>query len=415
MPTTRGKSGLFGHHMSAYVAGFLSTSESTRSWARTTKVLTDTCVLGVGSFPSCSFQTRNSRHAVSVGFRDKGIVITMSRCSLPGVRASVARKKREDAKRWAHTLVGRAPLGDEESELPKDFAWLERHLKMLLAWGNQAKGVRPNVFNEFGPWTCLKLIALKYHTDVYTTIMNQHLRRLGLDAMVYVDVLAGSGLNRIRDTGSFVAGSSVVACLSPRVRRFDYVLGIENDTEYALALKKRMALFCANGTFDVVPYDATFQMDAIESLLTEHNAHYLAFVDYEGMKGFPWENMTKLLENRGDLFITFIPNVGRVWARGQSADLDGVATLVGEDVARSAKTQDDLYTGYLDKIREVRRHTLDIRISSGGAYYYMLIFCTAQKSRPGWFGVLRELKEKIEQLDGDDVKTALDRIEGRQA
>jgi len=298
--------------------------------------------------------------------------------------------------------------------MTKDIAWLRRQLKPLLEWGGLAKKIRPEVFNEFGPWTCLKLAALRYHTDVYTTIMNKHLDRLGWKAMVYVDVLAGSGLNCIRDTGSFVAGSTLVACASPRIRKFDFVLGIEDNREYALALKKRLGALRQPGSFDVQPYDATFQMDAIEKLLSEFKAHYMAFVDYEGMKGFPWSNMEKLLNHSGDLFITFIPNVGRVWARGSEPDIKGVAALVGQDVVESATTQDDLYTGYLDKIRSFRPHTLDIKIRSGGSYYYMLIFCAGQKSRPGWFTVLKDLKVKIEELDGEDVKGALEILEGTQ-
>jgi len=132
------------------------------------------------------------------------------------------------------------------------------------------------------------------------------------------------------------------------------------------------------------------------------------------MKGFPWSNMEKLLNHSGDLFITFIPNVGRVWARSGESDRKAIATLVGEDVVEQARTQDDLYTGYLSKISAVRPHTLDMKISSGGSYYYMLIFCTAQKSAPRWLGALRELKEKIERLDGRDVKNSLNRLEGRQ-
>ena len=296
----------------------------------------------------------------------------------------------------------------------KDLAWLEKHLRPLLKWGAQAASVRPSVYNEFGPWTCLKLIALKYHTEVYTTIMNKRLAQLPWTAIDYVDILAGSGLDRIRETGSLVSGSTVVACESPLRRKFDHIIAVENNPSYAMALAKRLGVFRDRDTCEVIGYNAEDHVETIERLLAKHNAHYLAFVDYEGLGGFPWPNMERLLRHRGDLFITFIPNVGRVWARDAKGDHEAIAQLVGEDVVSEAKTQDDLYTGYLEKIKVLRPHSIDIRIQSGGAYYYMLIFCAGQIREPGWFDVVRTLKSKIETFDGDDVKDALDRIEGRQ-
>jgi len=153
--------------------------------------------------------------------------------------------------------------------MTKDMPWLERNLRLLRTWGAQIGRVRPEVHNTFGPWTCLKLIALKFHSDLYTTIMNQHLARLGFDSIVYVDVLAGSGLNLIRDTRSSIAGSSIVASLAPIHRKYDFILAIENDPNHATALSKRLGTIRDEGTYDVVPYDASMHIDTIEKLLQE--------------------------------------------------------------------------------------------------------------------------------------------------
>jgi len=297
--------------------------------------------------------------------------------------------------------------------MTKDLPWLERKVQPLLDWGKKAAQMWPEIHNEFGPWTCLKLIAVKYHTSLYTTIMNKRLQAIGFDSIVYVDVLAGSGLNKIRETGSLVAGSSIVASEAPK-RKFDFLLAIENDPEYARALDKRLRQFRTPETFKVIPYDAEMHADTIEGHLRTLNAHYVAFVDYEGMFGFPWKNMEVLLRNRGDLFITFTPNVGRVWDRDWDADQKAVAQLFGEDIAHRAQTRDDLYRLYLEKIRRFRPYTLDIKIRSGSSYHYMLIFAAGQTSPPAWFNALRELKEKIEEFDGVDVEGALNRLEKRQ-
>ena len=297
--------------------------------------------------------------------------------------------------------------------MTKDLEWLDKKLRPLLSWGKRVANVWPDIHNEFGPWTCLKLIALKYHLSLYTGIMNRWVEALGFDSIVYVDVLAGSGLNRIRDTGSLIAGSSIVASEAPR-RKFDFLLAIENDPSFARALDKRLREFRSPETFKVIPYDAEMHADTIEEHLRTLRAHYVAFVDYEGMYGFPWKNMEVLLRQRGDLFITFIPNVGRVWDRDWEADRRAVAQLFGEDIAGRARSRDDLYRFYLEKIRGYRPHTIDIKISSGSSYYYMLVFAAGQTTQPAWFRALEELKRKIEQFDGNDVSAALDRLEGRE-
>jgi len=298
----------------------------------------------------------------------------------------------------------------------KDLPWLESNLEPIWTWGKRTAKTWSHIYNPFGPWTCLKLIALKFHSDLYTTIMNKQMGRLGFDSIVYVDVLAGSGLNQIRDTGSWVAGSSVVACLAPRKKKYDYILAIENDANYSSALAKRLGNLREPDTYDVVPYDATMHIDTIENLLQKRRAHYVAFVDYEGMSGFPWVNMEKLLGHRGDLFITFIPNIGRVWDRNWEKDRPAVAELVGEDVAYSVEDREGLFPAYLQKIKRSRPYTVDIKIRSGSGYQYMLIFAAGQttKSKPKWFGAVETLKEKLESLDGDDVVQVLEYFEGRR-
>ncbi len=78
------------------------------------------------------------------------------------------------------------------------FESLKDHLIKQVSWAHQARRIRPETFNEFGPWAGLKLYCLHHYIHVYATILPDWLARLGMDAMVYGDILAVSGLNRIK-------------------------------------------------------------------------------------------------------------------------------------------------------------------------------------------------------------------------
>ena len=65
---------------------------------------------------------------------------------------------------------------------------------------------------EKGPWTVLKLISLKYILSIYTNIIGT---KRFFKKMVYIDFLAGPGLNKI-DRRINMLGSPFIAALAPK-------------------------------------------------------------------------------------------------------------------------------------------------------------------------------------------------------
>lgn len=290
---------------------------------------------------------------------------------------------------------------------------LRDHLSEQIRWADQVRGEMPNVFNELHHWTGLKLYALQYYVRVYSSILRGYLQTLRKAQMAYVDILAGAGLNRIQEANDFLPGSTIVAAQAPKP--FDFILALENDADRSSALRRRLRLFRNPDTFEVIPYDADWHADTIARYLQRRNAHYLAFVDYEGFGGFSWKSMVSLLEHDGDIFITFLPGWARVAGRAWDADKKLLRFQVGEELASSARNLEQLFRGYIDQVRQYRENVVDIPIRSGGAYQYALIFA-ARETRGGspWLKSIEDLRKRLSGLTGDDVIKAIDEIRGRR-
>ena len=216
------------------------------------------------------------------------------------------------------------------------FQSLKDGLEKQIAWAAEARREVPHVYNDLHHWSGLKLYALQYYINVYTAIIPNHLVRLRKKEMAYVDILAGSGLNHLQEADDFLPGSTIVAARAPS-KPFDFILALENNVDRSFALKRRLEQVRPGGSFEVIRYDADWHADTIINLLEKRGAHYLAFVDYEGLGGFSWEHMKDLLEHDGDLFITFLPGWARVAGRAWEADLESLRFVVGDELARLSK------------------------------------------------------------------------------
>ncbi len=290
---------------------------------------------------------------------------------------------------------------------------LRDHLRSQTEWADFARRERPGVFNNLHHWTGLKLYALHYWVHVYSTILPDHLRRLRKEKMAYVDILAGSGLNYIQEANDYLPGSTIIAARAPS-KPFDWILALENEPNRSLALKRRLAQVRSEDSFEVIPFDADWHADTITTQLNELNAHYLAFVDYEGVHGFSWNSMVSLLQHTGDVFITLLPGWARVAGRGLDADRESLARLVGPRLADSARTEEELFSGYIEQIRQYRPNVVEIPIRSGQLYQYVLLFAARQTARRSpWMNAIDSLRANLETLTGDHVIRALNEIRGR--
>ncbi len=286
-------------------------------------------------------------------------------------------------------------------------------LARQIAWADASHQVVPHVFNQLHHWSGLKLYALQYYMWVYTSIIRNHLSRLRKKEMAYVDILAGSGLNKILEADDFLPGSTIIAGRAPS-KPFDFILALENDADRSFALKRRLDQIRSPDSFEVIRYDADWHADTIINRLTERKAHYLAFVDYEGLGGFSWKSMTDLLKHDGDVFVTFLPGWARVAGRAWEADIKRLRFVVGDDLAEKAaraKSLDALLNGYVKQIHEFRANVVDIPIRSGQTYSYRLIFAARETAGGSpWMESVHKLRSNLSGLTADDVVRAIREI-----
>lgn len=122
-----------------------------------------------------------------------------------------------------------------------EFELIKKKLEQLVNAGEELNHIHPRVYYEARKWTPLKLILLMVYVDMYSRIMVSR-RDKGLfpQKILYIDPLAGAGINKIRDTDDIIAGSPIISV----------VFSADSFNEYFFAesdLKRRKALKSQNG------------------------------------------------------------------------------------------------------------------------------------------------------------------------
>ena len=299
-----------------------------------------------------------------------------------------------------------------------DWDWLKGHLKTLKLGERtkKLKEISPGVYYPTQRWCPLKLISLMLYSNVYTKIMS-NCRCLFPNGILYVDLLADSGINKLRN-GDFMLGSPLIASLSCEPQ-FDKLLLIDINQKYAEALEKRLEASETGIPFKIFEGNVNTEINDLVAEIPE-KSHYLAFIDNQGLD-VNWETMESLLKHPGDLIINF-PTRGICRVFGQIKNgITSEETLnvfFGDNGWREAKSENDLVRYYMKKISEFNRkkiQNIEVKSTTGGQFRYDMLFA-AKKTRDGspWFdSVVEDLKKRIEKNPGNIVKVALDVLAGR--
>lgn len=305
------------------------------------------------------------------------------------------------------------------SRLPRkksDLEWLQDHLAVLLDTATEIQAIEPAVFNSFGAWTTLKLIGVKYWQRVYTDIIQDNLAKLGKNCMAYLDVMAGSGLNRIREVDCTVAGSSILAAVVPK-KPFHHILSIERQKARAEALERRLEHFRPRDTFQVLPDEADDVLPDALGELRDRNAHFMAFVDYEGMKGFSRRSMDALLAQACDIWFTYFPNIRRsfVLSEWDDANLETCRNFFGRELVDNAITYEDLIASWTRQLTARRPILYPFHIQSGEGYSYELVFMTRRTKRGSpYTNAADQLESRLSSIKGDFAEMVLRILSGTQ-
>jgi three-Cys-motif partner protein len=277
--------------------------------------------------------------------------------------------------------------------------WIAEKIKMLLSNKVCADG---NVHYPGHPWSIVKLLLLGGWVYVYTTIIPIHF----VDYQ-FVDLLAGCGTTRIKETNDVVLGSSLVAVAFAQTPFKRYVL-LESDSERYAALNERMKYI--EGECKIIKGNCNEQID---SIFANQKTHSLVFVDNEGFDVI-WDSIEVILKAKADILINFpTAMVSRTTDPRTSHSLD---RFYGDRSWLNATSREDFPQIYMKKLakrfRELKGsepYISRVRIGSESYFYDMILICKSGSFVNAW----EWLKRKLDWQDPKTIQTTLDILMNR--
>jgi len=299
--------------------------------------------------------------------------------------------------------------------------WLKKQLRKIQETSSSfkeqisiIKNIERDVVNEFHPWTPLKLIFLNFTLDVCSIVANKRYSKKN-----YIDLFAGSGINRIGEKKDSFIGSPFIALFN-HSNKFTRFIFCESNSTFYNALNKRIVALNFNNTI-LYPQDCCSQMDNIlEGINGETNTYNFFFIDPYNTE-FSWASMKKILNIRSDILLTFMTRT--IWRDCCTEKATGHGHLVlnrffGDESWKKAKNENDLIEIYKKNILNERGDavTLDTKInSSKGGFNYSLIFVTHRTSGGNpWLNPIKDAKNEIEKHTDISIKSLLEIITKRQ-
>lgn len=205
---------------------------------------------------------------------------------------------------------------------------------------------------ESGSWAAEKLDYLARYIDVFETSMRQK-----WPVRYYIDLLAGPGKNRVRDSGAILLGSPLLALTTtyPFTGYFFTDLSDENTR----ALQQRCTVSPNYPQVDIRTGDCNDLVSDIVAHIRRDDKHSLnlGFLDPDGME-LRWETVAKLASmRRMDLIINY-PQGGLNRCMRRAFEAKGLTAV---DLFFGGREWRDIYKAYVErKVQGVHRHLIDL-------------------------------------------------------
>lgn len=237
---------------------------------------------------------------------------------------------------------------------------------------------------EVGGWASDKHHFLRRYIDAFTIAMKNKPWPGGLH---YIDLFAGSGIQKVKPTGELIWGSPLIAA---QCSYFDSIHLCDIDIKYISALKARIQALGAQKQTKIYCGDANKKVSEIVKSLPQKSLS-LAFLDPFGLH-LHLSTIKVLATRRVDLIIFFPDYLDAVrnWKKyykdklhsnpddvfGPSADWRGLLESTPEN--KIAEALRDLY---VEQIRMIGYTKFAYeRISARGTPLYLLIFCSHHRA-----------------------------------
>ncbi len=160
------------------------------------------------------------------------------------------------------------------------------------------------VFRPCGPWTEIKLDYLTRYIDIFETSMRKRWSKRN-----YIDLLAGPGKNRVRESKKVLLGSPLIA-LTTRYPFTGYFF-VDLEDRNTSALDRRCKASPLYEQILIRSGDCNAEVEHVVSRLRrdERNSLNLAFLDPQGME-LQWRTVSRLASIRRMDLIIYYPQNG---------------------------------------------------------------------------------------------------------
>lgn len=159
-----------------------------------------------------------------------------------------------------------------------------------------------------GPWSKRKYHFLSRYLSAFTMAMRNKWPELH-----YVDLFAGAGLARIRDTNELVFGSPILAATTPVP--FTQIHACDRDIENVKALQARLSRLSLPNPPRVIHGDANEKIVDLLARIPHRGALCMSFADPFGLH-LDFSTVEAVSKLNGDLVLLFADNMDalRNWA-----------------------------------------------------------------------------------------------------
>jgi len=283
---------------------------------------------------------------------------------------------------------------------------------------------------DVGVWAFLKLLTLAYYVSVYTTIAKDY-----FDKIIYIDLFAGNGFNKLKLVNEVIIGSPLIAKVVPiketkkgKTKEFDNLIFVEKNPEKVNDLKK---LFLPSEAL-ILNEDANSSVviETIKKYMSKGKNHYFAFIDPYAMQ-IKWKTLEELLQKNGDLIINFMTTpIQRIWGRYHSPeiienkpnarqfnDFFGDESWLNVPAPGKGGKAEDLLNLYIEKIKKYRDIVIPIKVKGlkGNFCYHMIVATKRTGGTQRWLDAIYKVKEKVESVKDSDIVNFFDIYNGKQA
>lgn len=153
-----------------------------------------------------------------------------------------------------------------------------------------------------GQWATDKHYYLRQYIGATRAVRSQYIEPKGLGGAAFVDLFAGPGMIRVRDTGEVLDGSPLIA-FGHHEAPFSTLILCDNDEDNADAVRSRTA--GESSRVSVVYADCNSVIDEIASRIPTHGLNF-ALVDPFALRELKFDTIERLARfKRMDLMIHF--------------------------------------------------------------------------------------------------------------